>query len=66
VSARAFAIVIGALAAVGLLGFGLLQKGEGGIALGEPLPEATLPVLDPTASGEISLSDFQGLEGRGG
>ena len=60
-SARAFAIVIGALAVVGLLGFGLLKKGEGGIALGEPLPEASLPSLDdPNASGEASLSDYKG------
>ncbi len=49
-----------ALAVVGLLAFGLLQKGEGGIALGEPLPEASLPLLDPTVSGEASLDDYEG------
>ncbi len=60
-SARAFAIVIGALAVVGLLAFGLLKKGEGGIALGEPLPEASLPALDdPTAPAEVSLDDYEG------
>ncbi|MEO8092311.1 MAG: TlpA disulfide reductase family protein [bacterium] len=59
-SARAFAIVMAALVVVGLLGFGLLKKGEGGVPLGEPLPEASLPVLDPTASEEVSLADYEG------
>ncbi len=45
---------------VGLLGFGLVTKGEGGIALGEPLPQDSLPILDATASEEASLSDYEG------
>ena len=59
-SARAFAIVMAALAIVGLLTFGLLQKGEGGIALGEPLPDTELAFLDPTTSTGASLSDYRG------
>jgi len=45
---------------VGLLGFGLVSKGEGGIAVGEPLPQANLPYLDPTAPGDTTLSDYEG------
>ena len=60
-SARAFAIVMGALALVALLAFGLATKGEGGVTVGEPpTADAALPLLDPTASGELALADFQG------
>lgn len=59
-SARAFAIVMASLAVVGLLTFGLLQKGEGGIALGEPLADTELPFLDPTTSAGASLDDYRG------
>jgi cytochrome c biogenesis protein CcmG, thiol:disulfide interchange protein DsbE len=59
-SARAFAIVMGALALVALLAFGLLAKGDGGITVGEPPAEGELPYLDPTASGSTSLADFEG------
>jgi cytochrome c biogenesis protein CcmG, thiol:disulfide interchange protein DsbE len=60
VSARAFAIVMGALALIALLGFGLASKGDGGIAVGEPLPQAELPFLGPTASAGASLADYEG------
>jgi cytochrome c biogenesis protein CcmG, thiol:disulfide interchange protein DsbE len=60
VSARAFAIVMGALALVALLGFGLLAKGEGGITVGEPPADGELPFLDPEASGTASLADYRG------
>lgn len=46
------------LAVVGLLGFGLLSKGETKIALGEPVPDKSLPVLD--GAGERSLAEFRG------
>ena len=59
-SARAFAIVMASLAVVGLLTFGLLQKGEGGVALGEPLSGTELPLLDPTTSTTGSLDDYRG------
>ena len=56
---RAFAIVMGALAVVGLLGFGLATKGEGGIETGEPLPQADLARIVPSG-GEASLADYEG------
>jgi cytochrome c biogenesis protein CcmG/thiol:disulfide interchange protein DsbE len=59
VSARAFVVVMAALAVIGLLGFGLATKGEGGIPVGEPLPEAELPRLVPSG-GEASLADYEG------
>jgi peroxiredoxin len=58
VSARAFAVSLGVLALIGLLGFGLLSKGGADIAAGEPVPEAALPKLD--GSGTASLSDYRG------
>jgi cytochrome c biogenesis protein CcmG/thiol:disulfide interchange protein DsbE len=60
VSARTFAIFIAILALIALLGFGLAIKGEGGIALGEPLPEAELPLLGASASATASLGDYRG------
>ena len=51
---------MGALAVVALLGFGLATKGEGGIPTGEPLPQASLPLLDPSVGGEESLDDYRG------
>ncbi len=59
-SARAFAIFLGLLALVALLGFGLLAKGDGGVTIGQPPTDDELPVLDPTASTTVSLADFEG------
>ena len=59
-SARAFAIVMGALGLVALLGFGLASKGEGGVAVGEPPAQAELPFLDPAKPGAASLADYEG------
>lgn len=45
----------------GLLGFlvwGLVNAGDGGLTIGEPVPVATLPTLPPGE--EASLADFQG------
>ena len=62
VSARSFITVMGALALVALLAFGLATKGEGGVALGAPTKNADdeLPFLDPNASGGASLADYEG------
>lgn len=60
VSARAFAIVMGALGLVALLAFGLATKGDGGVPIGQPPPDAELPFLDPTASTGASLADYKG------
>jgi cytochrome c biogenesis protein CcmG/thiol:disulfide interchange protein DsbE len=58
VSARAFAATLAVLAVIGLLGFGLLSKGEAKIALGEPVPDRELPVLEGGGSG--SIGDYRG------
>jgi cytochrome c biogenesis protein CcmG/thiol:disulfide interchange protein DsbE len=57
-SARAFAAVIGVLAGIGLLGYGLLTKGEGSLAVGEIAPDKELPRLDGVGTG--SLADYRG------
>jgi cytochrome c biogenesis protein CcmG/thiol:disulfide interchange protein DsbE len=58
VSARAFAAVLAVLAVIGLLGFGLLSKGEAKISVGDPVPDRELPVLGGKGSGEIA--DYRG------
>jgi cytochrome c biogenesis protein CcmG, thiol:disulfide interchange protein DsbE len=58
VSARAFVAFLAVLAVVGLLGFGLLSKGEARIGLGEPVPDRELPLLDGKGSG--SIADYRG------
>jgi cytochrome c biogenesis protein CcmG/thiol:disulfide interchange protein DsbE len=58
VSARAFAAVLAVLAVIGLLGFGLLSKGEAKISVGDPVPDKALPVLGGKGTGEIA--DYRG------
>jgi cytochrome c biogenesis protein CcmG/thiol:disulfide interchange protein DsbE len=58
VSARSFAIFIGALAVIGLLGFGLISKGEDALAVGETLPATELPALEGPETG--SIDDYRG------
>jgi cytochrome c biogenesis protein CcmG, thiol:disulfide interchange protein DsbE len=58
VSARAFAASLAVLAVIGLLGFGLLSKGETTLAVGDPAPDRALPVLDGSGEGEIA--DYRG------
>ena len=57
-SARAFAATLAVLAVIGLLGFGLLSKGEASLAVGDPVPDRALPVLGDTGQGEIA--DYRG------
>jgi len=57
-SARAFAAFLAVCAVVGLLGFGLLSKGEATIAVGEPAPDRELPVLGGPGRG--SIADYRG------
>lgn len=57
-STRAFLAFLAVCAVIGLLGFGLLSKGETKIALGEPVPDRELPVLD--GPGEGSIADYRG------
>ncbi len=57
-SARTLAVFLGVLALVGLLGYGLVAKGDGTLAVGDPIPTTELPVLGGEASG--SLADQRG------
>lgn len=50
--------MLGVLALVGLLVFGLVSKGSSRLALGEPAPRSPLPRL--SADGEASLADYRG------
>jgi cytochrome c biogenesis protein CcmG/thiol:disulfide interchange protein DsbE len=58
VSARSFAVFIAVAAVIGLLGFGLLSKGDAKIAVGDPAPDRELPLLD--GSGLLSIADHRG------
>jgi len=58
VSARALLASLAVLAVIGLLGFGLLSKGEAKIAVGDPAPDRELPVLDGAGTG--SIGDYRG------
>jgi cytochrome c biogenesis protein CcmG/thiol:disulfide interchange protein DsbE len=60
VSARTFAVVIGILALLGLLGYGLLAEGEGTLAVGDPIPETELPVLGGADGETGSVADQRG------
>jgi len=58
VSAKSFVIVIAVLAVIGLLGFGLISKGEGSLAVGDRAPDKELSRLGQPGSGEIA--DYRG------
>ena len=57
-STRAFLAFLAVCAVIGLLGFGLLSKGEAKIAVGDPVPDKALPVL--AGPGEGSIADYRG------
>lgn len=57
-SRRAFAATMVALAFIGLLGFGLLNKGSSGPSEGDPVPNGTFASLNDGS--EASLEDFRG------
>lgn len=58
VNLRTSIVVLGVAALLGFLVWGLVQKGDSSLALGEPVPVATLPTLP--AGGEGSLEDYRG------
>jgi cytochrome c biogenesis protein CcmG/thiol:disulfide interchange protein DsbE len=58
VSSRSFLAVLAVLAVIGLLAFGLLNKGATKIAVGDPVPDKTLPELPQPGSG--SIADYRG------
>ena len=57
-SSKSFVVVIAVLAVVGLLGFGLLSKGEASLSVGDRAPDKELTRLGASGSGEIS--DYRG------
>ena len=57
-SARTFAVFIGVLALIALLGFGLVTEGEGSLAVGDPVPVTELAALEDEGTG--SLADYRG------
>ena len=57
-SARTFAVTLGVLALLGLLGFGVISKGSGTLQEGDPIPTTELPVLNSEDTG--SVADYRG------
>jgi cytochrome c biogenesis protein CcmG/thiol:disulfide interchange protein DsbE len=57
-SARTFGVFIAVLALVGLLGYGLISKGEAAISVGDPAPDKELAKLDGSGTGR--LADYRG------
>jgi cytochrome c biogenesis protein CcmG/thiol:disulfide interchange protein DsbE len=58
VSTKSIVAVIGVLAAIGLLAYGLLSKGGSTIAVGDPAPDKQLSRLTGDGSGDIA--DYRG------
>jgi cytochrome c biogenesis protein CcmG/thiol:disulfide interchange protein DsbE len=58
VSAKSFVVVIAVLAVVGLLGFGLISKGEASLAVGDRAPDKEMSRLAQPGTGEIA--DYRG------
>jgi cytochrome c biogenesis protein CcmG/thiol:disulfide interchange protein DsbE len=54
VSTRSFLAFLAVLAVVGLLAFGLLNKGAARISVGEPVPDKALPALPGPGNGSIA------------
>ena len=57
-STRSFLAFLAVLAVVGLLAFGLINKGSTEIAVGEPAPDRVLPSLP--GPGQGSIADYRG------
>ncbi len=55
---RSTLVVSATIAVIALLGYGLLSKGNSGIALGDPAPATSLSVLD--GKGRRSIADYRG------
>jgi cytochrome c biogenesis protein CcmG/thiol:disulfide interchange protein DsbE len=58
VSFRSSIAVLGVLAVVGLLAYGLLSKGSSGVAKGEVAPASAMPRLE--GGGDGSLAEYRG------
>ncbi len=57
-STRSFLVFLAVLAVLGLLAFGLLNKGAAKIAVGDPVPDEVLPALPGPGKG--SIADYRG------
>ncbi|HEY6636372.1 MAG TPA: TlpA disulfide reductase family protein [Solirubrobacterales bacterium] len=57
-STKSIVAVVGVLAAIGLLAYGLLSKGGATIAVGDPAPDKQLSRLDGGGTGDIA--DYRG------
>lgn len=57
-SVRASLAFVAVLALVGLLGFGLLSKGRAKLAVGDPVPDKELPLLN--GKGQAQIADYRG------
>ncbi|HKG36831.1 MAG TPA: TlpA disulfide reductase family protein [Solirubrobacterales bacterium] len=57
-SARSLTAFLAVLAVIGLLGFGLLQKGDSGLDQGATVPDEPLPLL--AGGGASSVRDYRG------
>lgn len=55
---RSFAAVMASLAIVGVLAYGLIKKGDGGVGIGSAAPVETLTALG--SDKPVSLSDYRG------
>jgi cytochrome c biogenesis protein CcmG/thiol:disulfide interchange protein DsbE len=58
-SARALVVFLAVLAVVGLLGFGLLEKNDEAVAVGDSAPQPELTALAGTGE-EAALEDYRG------
>jgi cytochrome c biogenesis protein CcmG/thiol:disulfide interchange protein DsbE len=58
VGTRSFLAFLAVLAVVGLLAFGLVNKGSAKIAVGEPVPDRALPALP--GPGNDSIAEYRG------
>jgi cytochrome c biogenesis protein CcmG/thiol:disulfide interchange protein DsbE len=58
VSSRSFLVFLAVAAVIGLLGFGLLSKGQAQISVGDPVPDRELPRLD--GDGSAAIADHRG------
>lgn len=55
---RTSIVVLGVVALLGFLVWGLVKKGDSSLAIGDPVPVATLPTLPE--GGEGSIEDYRG------
>ncbi len=57
-SSKSFAVLIAVVAVIGLLGFGLLSKGEASLSVGETAPDKELQAIGSPGAGKIA--DYHG------